>query len=77
MIAAHNALAAMTTTRRVVWQDMPPIEATGFKTARPYVMPGNVATIRTFDDPTIATASHFQMLDRFGGELREAQELDS
>lgn len=77
MIAAHNALAAMSNTRRVVFWDMLPIETPEFRTASPYVLPGDVATIRTFDDPTIATASHFQMLDRFGGELREAQELDS
>lgn len=39
-----------------------PIE---FRTDTSYVLPNGIASVRTFDDPTIAVEAHCRMQDRF------------
>ncbi len=73
MIAAHNAIAAMTSQRRINIDGMQWSTRDTFTPARPYVMPRNVATVRAFDDPTIAVEAHHRMEVRFNDDANESQ----
>ena len=55
-----NALAAMT-------------PRTTYRGATPYVLPVDIVTFRTFDDPTVAVEAHHRMNVRFDADANASQ----
>lgn len=73
MIAAHNALAAMTTAPKVAWEGIAAVPVVTFRSAQPYQMPRGVNNVRAFDDPTVAVEAHHRMEVRFNDDANASQ----